>query len=155
MDIKATRFYDGLDIWHMEVVGPSYNPSEKHTLNNLKKTLRINILNLIVILWDYLDCEVKLAVKIRVFSTQSINNQLTLYALSMLPDGHFLVTELARATIPFSFNARSQYKAVLRMMAIFYDEMIKQEALIEKINKSVLRTKETKVRDVLRVPELE
>ncbi|KAG9293506.1 hypothetical protein G9A89_005509 [Geosiphon pyriformis] len=91
----------------------------------------------------------------QVFSIQSINNQLTLYALSMLPDGYFLVTELATATIPFSFNARSQYKAVLRMMAIFHDEMIKQEALTEKINQSVLRTKETKVRDVLRMPELE
>ncbi|CAG8557479.1 11358_t:CDS:2, partial [Paraglomus occultum] len=128
---------------------------EKHTLDDSKKTLQTDILNLIAILRDHLDCEVKLAAKIRVFSTQSINNRLTLYALSMLPDGRFLVTELATATIPFSFNARSQYKAVLRMMAIFHDEVIKQEALMEKINRSVLRTKETKVRDVLRIPELE
>ncbi|KAG9301129.1 hypothetical protein G9A89_012512 [Geosiphon pyriformis] len=155
VDIKATRSYDGLDIWHMEVAGPPYNANEKHTLDDLKKTLRTDILNLIAILREHLDCEVKLAAKIRVFSTQSINHRLTLYALSMLPDGHFLVTELATATIPFGFNARSQYKAILRMMAIFHDEMIKQEALMEKINRSVLRTKETKVRDVLRMPELE
>jgi hypothetical protein len=155
VDVKATRSYDGLDVWHMEVAGPPYNASEKHTLGDSKKTLRTDILNLIAILRDHLDCEVELATKIRVFSTQSINNRLTLYALSMLSDGRFLVTELATATIPFSFNARSQYKAVLRMMAIFHDEMIKQEALMEKINRSVLRTKKTKVRDVLRMPELE
>ncbi|CAI2193383.1 2282_t:CDS:2, partial [Funneliformis geosporum] len=116
----ATRSYDGLDVWHMEVAGPPYNASEKHTLGDSKKTLRTDILNLIAILRDHLDCEVELATKIRVFSTQSINNRLTLYALSMLSDGRFLVTELATATIPFSFNARSQYKAVLRMMAIFH-----------------------------------
>ncbi|CAI2198494.1 12639_t:CDS:2, partial [Funneliformis geosporum] len=117
---QATRSYDGLDVWHMEVAGPPYNASEKHTLGDSKKTLRTDILNLIAILRDHLDCEVELATKIRVFSTQSINNRLTLYALSMLSDGRFLVTELATATIPFSFNARSQYKAVLRMMAIFH-----------------------------------
>jgi len=41
------------------------------------------------------------------------------------------------------------------VVSFLQDEMIKQEALMEKINQSVLRTKETKVRDVLRMPELE
>ncbi|KAG9292099.1 hypothetical protein G9A89_018000 [Geosiphon pyriformis] len=39
VDIKATRSYDELDIWHMEVAGPPYNASEKHTLDDSKKTL--------------------------------------------------------------------------------------------------------------------
>jgi len=46
--------------------------------------------------------------------------RLTLYALSMLSDGRFLVTELATAVMPFSFNGRDQYKVILRMMAIFH-----------------------------------
>ena len=46
--------------------------------------------------------------------------RMTLYALSMLPDGRFLSTELATALIPFSFQGRNQYKALLRLMAIFH-----------------------------------
>ncbi|CAB5294569.1 unnamed protein product [Rhizophagus irregularis] len=42
-----------------------------------------------------------LATKIRVYSIQSINSRLTLYSLSI--------------------NGRSQYKAIIRMMAIFHE----------------------------------
>ena len=73
VNVKATRSYDGLDVWHMEVAGPPNNASEKHTLGDSKKTLRTDILNLISILRDHLDCQVKLATKIKVFSTQSIS----------------------------------------------------------------------------------
>jgi len=45
---------------------------------------------------------------------------MTLYALSMLPDGRFISSELATAVVPFSFHGRNQFKAIFRMMAIFH-----------------------------------
>ncbi|CAI2184252.1 12343_t:CDS:2 [Funneliformis geosporum] len=57
--------------------------------------------------------------------------------------------------MPFSFNGLSQYKAVIRMMAVFHDEITKQENLMKEINRFVLRPKETTVRHVLKIPELE
>ncbi|CAG8581905.1 16463_t:CDS:2 [Dentiscutata erythropus] len=57
------------------------------------------------------------------------------------------------ALIPFSFNGRNQYKALLRMMAIFHDEITKQEELMGEIERSVLRSKGTTVRHVLKIPD--
>src|SRR4051794_37449598 len=106
----------------------------------------------------------------------SLGTRMTLYALNMLPDGRFLSSELATALVPFSFHGRNQYKAVLRMMAIFHvcvsydlcsylfsqntysvflqDEITKQEELMGEIDRTVLRSKGTKVRDVLNIPEV-
>ncbi|RGB34597.1 hypothetical protein C1646_668421 [Rhizophagus diaphanus] len=52
--------------------------------------------------------------------TMQTDSRLTLYSLSMLSDGRFLVTELGTAVMPFSFNGRSQYKAIIRMMSTFH-----------------------------------
>ncbi|CAG8807904.1 39_t:CDS:2, partial [Racocetra persica] len=120
VDIKGTRVSDGLDIFHMEVAGPLYNVNDKHIADDTKKTMRTDILNLITILRNHLDCLLNLATKIRVYSILSINARLTLYSLSMLNNGRFLISELATAVIPFSFNGRSQYKHVLRLMAILH-----------------------------------
>ncbi|CAG8515915.1 28185_t:CDS:2 [Dentiscutata erythropus] len=155
VDAKATRYLDGLDVWHMEVAGPSYNAANDHIVNDTKKSLRTDLLNLIMILRNHLDCDVNIATKIKVFCTQAIKTRLTLYALNMLPDGRFLSSELASVDIPFSFNGKSQYKSILRMMAIFHDEITKQETLINEINKCVLRSNGTTVREVLKIPELE
>ncbi|RUS23027.1 hypothetical protein BC937DRAFT_93384 [Endogone sp. FLAS-F59071] len=45
VDAKATRNSDGLDVWHMEVSGPPSNATIGHTLDDTKKTLRMDILN--------------------------------------------------------------------------------------------------------------
>jgi len=155
VDIKGTRMSDGLDIFHMEVVGSPCNATDRHVMGDAKKTMKMDILNLIAILRNHLDCRISLATKIRVYSIQSINARLTLYALSMLSDGRFLVSELATAVMPFNFNGRSQYKGVLRMMAIFHSEITKQEELMKEVNRIVLRPKDTTVRQVLKIPELE
>ncbi|KAF0475633.1 hypothetical protein F8M41_024581 [Gigaspora margarita] len=103
VDIKGTRVSDGLVIFHMEVAGPPCNATDKHIMGDTIKTMRTDNLNLIAILRNHLDCGISLATKIRVYSIQSINARLTLYALSMLSDGRFLANELATAVIPFSF----------------------------------------------------
>lgn len=155
VDAKATRFSDGLDVWHLEVAGPPYNAPNKHILGDSKKTIRTDILNLITILREHLDCDINLATRIKVFSMLSINSRLTLYSLNILHDGCFLSCELASAVMPFSFKGRHQYKSVLRMMSIFHDELIKQDELLEEINESILRSKNVTVRQVLKTLELE
>ncbi|CAJ0643274.1 9647_t:CDS:2 [Entrophospora sp. SA101] len=86
VDIKGMRMSDSLDIFHMEVAGPPCKA-------------------LINMLWAI----ISLATKIRVYSVQSINARLILYALSMLSDGRFL------------------------------SEITKQEELVKEINWLVLR----------------
>ena len=54
VDAKATRFSDGLDIWHLEVAGPPYSAPNKHVLGDSKKAFRTDILNLITILREHL-----------------------------------------------------------------------------------------------------
>ncbi|CAG8615146.1 10662_t:CDS:2, partial [Paraglomus brasilianum] len=152
IDSIATRHYDGLDVWHMEVAGGPCNATDTYTLGDTKKTLRMDVLKLIAILRNHLDCNVELATKIKVFCTQVIGTRMTLYALGMLPDGRFISSELATAVVPFSFHGRSQFKAVFRMMAIFHDELTKQEELMGEIDRIVLRSKGTTVRHVLKIP---
>ncbi|PKY59857.1 hypothetical protein RhiirA4_412558 [Rhizophagus irregularis] len=113
----------------------------------------MDVLNLIAILRNHFDCGIELATKIKVFCTQVIGTRMTLYALSMLPDGRFISSELATATVPFSFHGRNQFKAIFRMMAIFHNEITKQEELMGEIDRVVLRSKGTTVRHVLKIPE--
>jgi len=73
VDAKATRHSDGLDVWHMEVAGPSDNASDNHIMNDAKKALRTDLLNLVAILRNHLDCDVNIATKIKVFCTQAVS----------------------------------------------------------------------------------
>ena len=50
VDIKGTRMSDGLDIFHMEVAGSPCNATDKHVMGDAKKTMKMDILNLIAIL---------------------------------------------------------------------------------------------------------
>ncbi|CAG8502044.1 865_t:CDS:2 [Paraglomus brasilianum] len=146
-DAKGTRMLDGLEVWHLEIAGPLI-------LEDSKKTLRTDALNLLRILEDRLDCDVALASKIKVFSMLGIDTRITLYSLRMLKDGQFLATELATAIVPFSYNGRMQMKAVLRMMAIVHDELTKQEALLAEIDRHVTRPEgKVTVREVLHIPK--
>jgi hypothetical protein len=72
VDGKATRSSDGVEIWHLEVAGPPGGMSDRHTLQDTKKSLRTDVLNLVKLLQDHLDLEVSTAIRIRVFSTQAI-----------------------------------------------------------------------------------
>ncbi|CAG8485330.1 4128_t:CDS:2 [Acaulospora morrowiae] len=151
LNSKATRYSDGLDLWHMDVARGSSNMTDVHTIED--KALRTDVLNLVRVLRDHTDCDITLATKIKVFRTQVIDDQMILYSLNMLPDGRYLLAELAKASIPFTFRDRHQYKAILRMMAIFHDEIEKQEELMEEINKSALRSEAGTVRHVLKKHE--
>ena len=56
-----------------EVAGPPDNAPNKHVIGDSKKTFRTDILNLIAILREHLDCDINLATRIKVFSTLSIS----------------------------------------------------------------------------------
>ncbi|RHZ69109.1 hypothetical protein Glove_290g10 [Diversispora epigaea] len=73
VNTKTTRYSDGLDVWHIEVAGPSNNTINDHIVNDTRKTLCTNLLNLIMIMWNHLDCDVNIATKIKMFSTQAIS----------------------------------------------------------------------------------
>ncbi|KAG9304449.1 hypothetical protein G9A89_020011 [Geosiphon pyriformis] len=122
---------------------PPWNATVDHTMNDTKKTFRTEVMNLVMLLQNHLDCDVKLATKIKVFSSQAVGTRLTLYAFNMLPDGRFFATELASAPVPFSFG---------RWRYFMYDEMTKQEKFLEKINEFILRAEGTTVPQVLRMP---
>jgi hypothetical protein len=49
-----------------------------------------------------------------------LGNRITLYSMRLLEDGRFFASDLATATVPFTFSGRAQYKAVFRLMAIFH-----------------------------------
>ncbi|CAG8655165.1 2163_t:CDS:2, partial [Racocetra fulgida] len=96
--IQATRYSDGQEVWHMEVAGGPCKTTDLHTLGDTKKTMRMDVLNLIGILRNHFDCDIKLATKIK-------------------------------------------------------DEITKQEELMGEIERSVLRSKGTTVRHVLKIPD--
>ncbi|CAG8570333.1 27851_t:CDS:2, partial [Racocetra persica] len=145
VNAKATRYLDSLDVWHIEVAGPFDNTTNDHIINDTRKSLCTDLLNLIIILRNHLDCDVNTTIKIKMFCIQTIKTRLTLYALNMLSNGYFFSSELISVDISFSFNGKSQYKSILRMMAIFHDEIAKQVMLMDEINKCVLRSNRTTV----------
>ncbi|RHZ71775.1 hypothetical protein Glove_253g29 [Diversispora epigaea] len=110
------------------------------------KSLHSDILNLSWI-------PVKIAIGVKVFSLQSIGYRITLYSLSMADDGSFISSELASAVIPFSFEGRSKFKAVLYLMFIFHDEFIKQLSVMQKLDLNINNNEGNKVRDVLKIPK--
>ncbi|RIB28917.1 hypothetical protein C2G38_2156758 [Gigaspora rosea] len=65
VDAKATRYLNGLNVWHMEVAGPSDNATNNHIVNDTRKSLHTDFLNLIMILRNHLDCDVSTAMKIK------------------------------------------------------------------------------------------
>ncbi|CAG8725360.1 14612_t:CDS:2, partial [Funneliformis mosseae] len=139
------------EIWQMEVSGPPSTSTNHHTVGDTKKSIQTDILNLVGVLSNHLDLDVKIAKDIKVFSTQVIGI-LTMYAFSMQEDGIFFTYELVSAELPFDFHSRSKYMAVFRLMAIFHDEIVQQKAIMDKIDRILVPCEGKCVRDVLKIP---
>ncbi|CAG8696427.1 11670_t:CDS:10, partial [Funneliformis caledonium] len=138
LDAKGVRSFDDKEIWHMEVSGPPSSPTTDHA---------------VALLLDHLDVPLKTAMNIKVFSLQAIGYRITLYSLSMREDGSFLATELASAVIPFSFEGRSKYKAVLYLMVLFHDEFMKQLSIMQELDFTINYGGRDTVRNVLKIPK--
>ncbi|CAG8484257.1 11396_t:CDS:10 [Acaulospora morrowiae] len=153
VDVNGVWVRDYKEIFHMEVSGSPSNPTIRHTTGDTKKTLHTDILNLVDVLRDHLDLDMKLAKEVKVYSMQVIAYRLTLYALSIMEDSRFVAYELSSVELPFDFDSRSKYMAVLRIMAIFHDEMVQQAVIMNKIDSILIPSEGTCVRDVLKIPE--
>nr|CAG8632375.1 10750_t:CDS:10 [Entrophospora candida] len=131
---------DVREIFHVEVSGPPLPPSHDHAVNDTKKSLHTDILNLIAILLDHLRIPVENATEIKVFSLQVI-------------DGTFLTSELYSTLLPFSLDAISKYKGILYLMAIFHEEIMKQISIMKNLDLIVDNNGRNIVRDVLKIPK--
>ncbi|UZO09205.1 uncharacterized protein OCT59_029441 [Rhizophagus irregularis] len=92
-----------IDFYHLVVVYPIMSRKigeRKHIVYQVSSLFKFYERTFSLIEFDCMPT-LSLATKIRVYSIQSINSRLTLYSLSI--------------------NGRSQYKAIIRMMAIFHE----------------------------------
>ncbi|CAG8564775.1 16530_t:CDS:10 [Funneliformis caledonium] len=140
VDVRGVRLFDDKEIFHVEVSGPPSPPSHDHAVNDTKKSLHTDILNLIAILLDHLRIPVENATEIKVFSLQVI-------------DGTFLTSELYSTLLPFSLDAISKYKGILYLMAIFHEEIMKQISIMKNLDLIVDNNGRNIVRDVLKIPK--
>ncbi|CAH1761202.1 5828_t:CDS:2, partial [Entrophospora sp. SA101] len=148
VDARGVRLFDNKEIFHVEVSGPPSPPSDNNAVNNTKKSLHTDILNLIAILLDHLRVPVENATEIKVFKYC-----MTLYSLNMLNDGTFLTSELYSTLLPFSLDAISKYKGILYLMAIFHEEIMKQISIMKNLDLIVDHNGRNIVRDVLKIPK--
>ncbi|GES96090.1 hypothetical protein GLOIN_2v1487427 [Rhizophagus clarus] len=153
VDIRDVRLFDDKEIFHAEVSGPPSPSSDDHAINDAKKSLHTDILNLIAILLDHLRVPVENATKIKVFSLQVIEYRMTLYLLNMLNDGTFLTSELYSTLLPFSLDAISKYKGILYLMAVLHEEITKQISIMKDFDLAVHHNGKSIVRDVLKIPK--
>ncbi|CAG8473758.1 31898_t:CDS:2 [Gigaspora margarita] len=75
VDAKAIQNSYRLEIWYMEVAGSPFNATNKHTLGDTKKTIRTDILNLFEVLQNYIDCNMQLTTKLKIFCTLVIGSK--------------------------------------------------------------------------------
>ncbi|CAH1768809.1 13323_t:CDS:2, partial [Entrophospora sp. SA101] len=66
VDIKGTWIGDDREKWQMEISGPPSTPTTCHTVSDMKKSIQIDILNLVGILSNHLDLDVKIAKEVKV-----------------------------------------------------------------------------------------
>ncbi|CAJ0832902.1 2289_t:CDS:2 [Entrophospora sp. SA101] len=64
----GTWIGDDREKWQMEISGPPSTPTTCHTVSDMKKSIQIDILNLVGILSNHLDLDVKIAKEVKVFS---------------------------------------------------------------------------------------
>ncbi|CAJ0847358.1 12671_t:CDS:10 [Entrophospora sp. SA101] len=140
VDVRGVRLFDDKEIFHVEVSGLPLPPPHDHAVNDTKKSLHTDILNLIAILLDHLQIPVENATEIKVFSLQVI-------------DGTFLTSELYSTLLPFSLDAISKYKGILYLMAIFHEEIMKQISIMKNLDLIVDNNGRNIVRDVLKIPK--
>ncbi|RIB16820.1 hypothetical protein C2G38_2142902, partial [Gigaspora rosea] len=123
-----------------------YNQVDIHTAKNLKN-------NQIIILLDYLEFPAYIAPKLKVLTLKLSGSNITLYSLSMAIDGSFIESELSSAIIPFTFDGRTKFKGIIKLMSIFHNIILEQIALIKKLDLVDLNPIQDRlIKDVLKIP---
>ncbi|EXX78955.1 hypothetical protein RirG_010250 [Rhizophagus irregularis DAOM 197198w] len=82
---------------------------------------------------DNLDCPIKDAKKVRMYSIQIVSDQITLFAISLVEKKKYLAIELASCVIPFFFEAITCYAKIFNFFAVIRNEFVEQEKVQRKI----------------------
>ncbi|RIB13486.1 hypothetical protein C2G38_1728632 [Gigaspora rosea] len=132
-DLLILRLSDATEILDIEVSGPPFNSTKKHTVGDAKKLLLLSVCSLCKILANNFDCLIEDAKQVRTYCIQAIGDRLTLFATSLIDKKKYLAIELASCIIPFSFDAISCYARIFNFFAIIRNEFVKQEKIQKKI----------------------
>ncbi|CAG8660516.1 19539_t:CDS:2, partial [Dentiscutata erythropus] len=127
------RLSDARELLNVEVSGPPYRSTKKHTVGDIKKLLIMAICNLCRLLGNNLDCNIEDAKNVKTYSIQVIGDRLTLFAVSLANKKKYLAVELASCIIPLTFDAISCYKKIFNFFAVIRKEFVEQEKLQKKI----------------------
>ncbi|CAG8745800.1 33561_t:CDS:2 [Racocetra persica] len=132
-DLLILRLSDARELLNVEVSGPPYRSTKKHSVGDVKKLLMMAICNLCRLLGNNLDCNIEDAKNVKTYSIQVIGDRLTLFTVSLADKKKYLAVELASCIIPFTFDAISCYKKIFNFFAVIRNEFVEQEKLQKKI----------------------
>ncbi|CAG8579517.1 13471_t:CDS:2 [Funneliformis mosseae] len=94
-DLLILRLSDARELLNVEVSGPPYRLTKKHTVGDVKKLLIMAICSLCRLLGNSLDCNIEDAKNVKTYSIQVIGDRLTLFAVSLVEKRKYLAVELA------------------------------------------------------------
>ncbi|CAB4434654.1 unnamed protein product [Rhizophagus irregularis] len=83
-DLLILRLSDARELLNVEVSGPPYRLTKKHTVGDVKKLLIMAICSLCRLLGNSLDCNIEDAKNVKTYSIQVIGDRLTLFAVSLV-----------------------------------------------------------------------
>jgi hypothetical protein len=132
-DVLVLRLSDMNELLKIEVSGPPYKSTKRHTVGDAKKLLMMAVCSLCRMLSDNLDCPIEDAKKVRTYSIQSVGDRITLFAISLVEKKKYLAVELASCVIPFSFEAITCYARIFNFFAVIRNEFVEQEKVQRKI----------------------
>ncbi|CAB4446270.1 unnamed protein product [Rhizophagus irregularis] len=144
--LKGIRIGDDREIWQMEVSGSPSTP----TFGGTKKSINTDILNLVSVLSSHLDLDVKIAKEIKVFSTQFKAHRLTFLAVDEPPTESMIEAAKIDYATRLFLHTQQQLQQVYsspsedkerknnKGFAIFHDELVQQEAIMNKIDRILI-----------------
>ncbi|PKY45430.1 hypothetical protein RhiirA4_443732 [Rhizophagus irregularis] len=132
-DLLILRLSDARELLNVEVSGPPYRLTKKHTVGDVKKLLIMAICSLCRLLGNSLDCNIEDAKNVKTYSIQVIGDRLTLFAVSLVEKRKYLAVELASCVIPFAFDAITCYMKIFNFFSVIRSEFVEQEKLQKKI----------------------
>ncbi|GBC05056.1 hypothetical protein RclHR1_00600019 [Rhizophagus clarus] len=148
------RRADARELLNLEVSGPPYRSTKKHTVGDVKKLLIMAICSLCQLLGNNLDCNIEDAKNVKTYSIQVIGDRLTLFAVSLVEKRKYLAVELASCVIPFAFDAITCYMKIFNFFAVIRSEFVKQKELQKKIRSFIPTDKcSENLREWLHLPD--
>ncbi|CAG8665055.1 12410_t:CDS:2, partial [Funneliformis caledonium] len=142
------------ELLNVEVSGPPYRLTKKHTVGDVKKLLIMAICSLCRLLGNSLDCNIEDAKNVKTYSIQVIGDRLTLFAVSLVEKRKYLAVELASCVTPFAFDAITCYMKIFNFFSVIRSEFVEQEKLQKKIRSFIPTDKFSEnVREWLHLPD--